>query len=109
MKFLPTIAAVCSLMAVSMAHAEMDEAAARALLKKNDCFKCHAMDKKKDGTPYKEVAAKYRGKPDAEDKLFKHLTTNPKVKIDDKEEEHKRIKAKDDEEIRSLIRWILSL
>ena len=89
-------------------HAEVDAEAAQALLKKNDCFKCHALDKKKDGTPYKEVAKKYKGKADAEEKLFKHVTTGPKVKIDDKEEEHKIIKGKDPE-IRNMIQWILSL
>ena len=94
---------------IALHAAEMDEESAKALLKKNDCFKCHAMDKKKDGTPYKEVAKKYKGKADAEAKLFKHLTTGPKVKIDDKEEEHKIIKSKNDDETRALIRWILSL
>ena len=89
--------------------AEMDGDAAYALLKKNDCFKCHAMDKKKSGKPYKEVAKEYRGKADAEEKLFKHLTTGPKVKIDGKEETHKIIKSESDDATRMLIRWILSL
>lgn len=90
--------------------AEMDEDTAKALLKKNDCFKCHAMDKKKDGTPYREVAKKYKGKADAEAKLFKHVTSAPKVKLEDgTEEEHKKIKTNGDDETRALIRWILSL
>lgn len=85
-----------------------DEAAAEALLKESKCLKCHSVDKKKDGPSYKEVAAKYKGKPDAEQKLFVHATTNPKVKIDGKEEQHESLKTKDDAEIRSVIRWILS-
>ena len=44
----------------------VDEAAAEALARKSGCFKCHAIDKKKDGPPYKEIAGKYKGKADAE-------------------------------------------
>ena len=62
-----------------------DDAAAEALLKKSKCLTCHAVDKKKDGPSFKETAARYKGKPDAEAKLVTHLTTNPKVKVDGKE------------------------
>ena len=85
-----------------------DDAAAQALLKKNDCLKCHAVDKKKDGPSFKETAGKYKGKPDAEQKLFTHLTTSPKIKVDGKEEEHKSVKAAKEEEIKNLVQWILS-
>jgi cytochrome c551/c552 len=70
--------------------------------------KCHAVDKKKDGPSYKETAAKYKGKADAEQKLYTHLTTNPKVKIDGKEEEHTSLKTKNEPEIRNVVQWILS-
>lgn len=86
----------------------LDADAAQALVKKSDCLKCHAIDKKKDGPSYKETAAKYKGKPDAEQKLFTHVTTNPKVKVDGKEEEHASLKTKDEAEIRNVIQWILS-
>ncbi|MCW5634051.1 MAG: c-type cytochrome [Rubrivivax sp.] len=85
----------------------VDANAAQALLKRNDCGKCHAVDKKKDGPPYKETAAKLKGKADAEAQLVKHLTSSPKVKIDGKEEEHKAIKGSD-AEVLNLVRWILS-
>lgn len=85
-----------------------DDAAAEALAKKSKCFNCHAIDKKKDAPPYKEIAAKYKGKPDAEQKLFTHLTTNPKVKVDGKEESHDSPKTKNDAEVRNLVSWILS-
>jgi cytochrome c len=88
--------------------ADVDADAAQALAKKSNCFKCHAVDKKKDGPAYKEVAAKYKGKADAEDKLFKHVTTGPKIKIDGQEETHEIVKSKDDAQIRNLVRWILS-
>jgi cytochrome c len=86
----------------------VDVAAAEALAKKSGCLKCHAIDRKKDGPAYKEVAAKYKGKPDAEEKLYTHLTTNPKVKVDGKEEQHESLKTKDDAAIKNVIHWILS-
>lgn len=85
-----------------------DADAAQALLKRSDCGKCHAVDKKKEGPAYKETAAKLKGKAGAEDEVYKHLTTAPKVKVDGKEEEHKMVKSKDEAEIRNLVRWILS-
>ena len=85
-----------------------DDAAAQSLLKKNDCLKCHAVDKKKDGPSFKETAAKYKGKADAEQKLFTHMTTSPKIKVDGKEEEHKSIKSAKEEEVKNLVQWILS-
>jgi cytochrome c len=86
----------------------VDVAAAEALAKKSNCTKCHSVDKKKDGPPYKETAAKYKGKPDAEAKLIKHVTTGPKIKIDGVEEEHQIVKTKDDAEILNLVRYVLS-
>ncbi len=85
-----------------------DDAAAEALARKSGCFKCHAIDKKKDGPPYKEIAAKYKGKGDAEQKLITHVTTSPKVKVDGNEEEHEQLKTKDAGEIRNVVQWILS-
>lgn len=91
----------------SMAAHAQDANAAKALLKKNDCFKCHALDKKKDGPSFKEVANKHKGEADAADKLFKHVTTSPMVEVDGEKEEHKKIKGTD-EQINNLISWILS-
>jgi cytochrome c len=96
------------MVAASATAAEVDVNAAEALSKKSGCNKCHALSAKKEGPPYKETAAKYKGKPDAEDKLYAHLTTNPKVKVDGKEERHDSPKTKDEAQIRNLIRWVLS-
>jgi len=85
-----------------------DAEAAQALVRKSDCLKCHAVDKKKDGPSFKETAGKYRGKADAEDKLFTHLTTHPKVKVDGKEEEHASLKTGNNDEVRNVIKWVLS-
>jgi len=87
-----------------------DTEAAKTLARQNDCFKCHAVEKKKEGPPYKEVAAKYRGKANAEERLLTHITSGEKAKFPDgHEEEHKIIKTKDAAQIKNLIEWILSL
>jgi cytochrome c len=107
----------CVLLAASSAFfintsiaADFDADAAKSLAKRNDCFKCHAVDKAKKGPSYKSIAAKYKGKPEAEAKLIKQITTAPKVKLDDgTEEEHKIIDTKDQKEMKNLVSWILSL
>ncbi len=90
-----------------VAQGQSDKAAEK-LARKSDCFKCHAISKKKDGPSYREIAAKYKGEADAEAKLYEHITTSPMVEVDGKEEEHTRIKSDDPEEIRNLVRWIMT-
>ena len=95
-------------MAFPGAAQTVDATAAEALAKKSGCLKCHAVDRKKDGPPFKETAAKYKGKPEGEDKLVAHLTTSPKIKVDGKEELHDSLKTKDEAAIKNVVRWILS-
>ncbi|MBZ0094384.1 MAG: c-type cytochrome [Sulfuricella sp.] len=88
----------------------IDADAAKALAKRNDCMKCHAVDKTKKGPSYKKVAAKYKGKADGQSKLITNFTTEPMVKLSDgKEEKHKLIDTKDINEQKNLADWILSL
>ena len=88
--------------------AEPDGDAAQALIKKNECGKCHSLDREKKAPSWKKIASKQKGKPDIEAKLVKHLTSSPKVKLEDgTEEEHKAIKG-DAAEVKNLIQWILS-
>lgn len=47
----------------------VSEAEAMQLAKKNNCFACHAIDKKIVGPAWKDVAAKYRGDTGAEARL----------------------------------------
>ncbi len=97
------------LVLTSAVAVEVDADAAKALAKRNDCFKCHAIDKTKKGPSYKKIAAKYKGKPEGEEKLIKNFTTGPKVKLEDgTEEEHKIIDTKDMKEMKNLANWILS-
>jgi cytochrome c len=92
----------------SSSYAAIDEEAAKALAKSNDCFKCHAVDKEKKGPSFKKIAAKYKGKPDGEDKTIAQMTTGPMVKIEGKEEKHAVLDTKDNKEIKNLAGWILS-
>src|SRR5215831_18467924 len=87
-----------------------DAGAAQALAQKSGCFKCHGVDKKKDGPALRDAAAKYKERADAEERLVYHVTSGEKVKFDDgHEEEHKKVKTSDPNEIKNLVNWILSL
>lgn len=90
----------------------VDADAAKALAKQNNCFKCHAVDKEKDGPAYKKVAEKFKGKANAEARLIEHITSGEKAKFPDgHEEEHKIVKTsppKDMEQVKNLVQWILS-
>lgn len=90
--------------------AQVDADEMRAVAKRNDCFKCHAIDKDKKGPSFKWVAAKYKTKPNALEKVITHITTGPMIQIDNGEnEEHKVIDTKDPDELRKFAQWILSL
>ena len=82
-------------MAVPLGAQGQDVAAAEALAKKSGCMKCHSVSAKSEGPSFKDTAAKYKGKPDAEKALTTFLTTNPKVKVDGKEEMHDAPKTND--------------
>ncbi|RZI44738.1 c-type cytochrome [Herbaspirillum sp. HC18] len=96
--------------AVSMpAFAAMSADQVEPFLKKEGCFKCHAIDKTKKGPSYKKIADKYKGKPEGEEKVIKNITTGPKVKLEDgTEEEHKVISTKDQGDLKAVAAWILS-
>jgi cytochrome c len=91
----------------------VDVDAAKALARQNNCLKCHAIDKEKDGPAYHAVAEKFKGKASAEARLIEHITSGEKAKFPDgHEEEHKIVKTsppKDMEQIKNLVQWILSL
>ena len=95
------------------AVADVDAEAAKALARQNNCFKCHSIEKEKDGPAWKKVAEKYKGKADAETRLIEHITSGEKAKFPDgHEEEHKIVQTsppKDMSQIKNLIDWILSL
>ena len=100
------------LLAMAPAANAVDVDAAKALAKQNNCLKCHAIDKDKDGPSYHSVAEKFKGNPDAEEKLIFHITSGEKAKFPDgHEEDHKIVKTsppKDMAQIKNLVQWILS-
>jgi cytochrome c len=101
--------ALASLM-LSLHAFAIDTDAAQGLAKHSGCNKCHAIEKKKDGPALRDVAAKYRGDANAEEKLIKHVTSGEMVKFEDgHKEEHKKVKTQDPDQTKNLIDWILSL
>jgi len=84
MKSVLVVMAAAGLLAAGAAQA----ASGMDVLKAKGCLNCHAMDKKKVGPAYKDVAAKYKGDSGAEDKLVAKLKDG---------KGHMKIKASDDE------------
>ena len=101
-----------ALVLASTSAMAMDAEAAKGLARQNNCLKCHGVDKDKDGPGYNKVAAKYKGKADAEERLIKHITSGEKAKFPDgHEEEHKIVKTtppNDKEQIKNLVQWVLA-
>ena len=89
-----SVAAAIFALSASLPAQAVDGAAAEALAKKSNCMKCHSVSAKKEGPAFKETAAKYKGKPDAEQKLITHLTTN--------------LKTKNEADVRNVVQWILT-
>jgi cytochrome c len=105
------VAGAAFVLFVPAAHA-VDAEAAKALARQNNCFKCHAVDKDKDGPAYKKVAEKFKGKANAEARLIEHITSGEKAKFPDgHEEEHKIVKTSppnDMAQIKNLVQWVLA-
>ena len=99
-----TIAAAGALVLAGQASADD----AKALAQKSGCMACHSVDAKVLGPAYKDVAAKYKGKPEMEAKLVDKVkkggsgvwgpipmpANSPQVK---------------DEDIKTIVHWVLSL
>lgn len=103
------VAAAASLLLCTSAFAEVDAVAAKKLARKDHCLRCHAVDRKKEGPSYQAIAYKYKGQPDALDKLVKHITIGDRVKLSDgHEEDHKTDRNTSEADLRNLIGWILA-
>jgi cytochrome c len=101
------IVSAAMMFSVSVAHA-LDADAASGLARQSNCFKCHSIEKKKEGPPFKELAARYKGKPDAVAKIVHHLTSGEKAKFPDGHEEEHKVLKKDPAELKNLAEWILA-
>jgi cytochrome c len=73
--------------------------AQEALAKSSGCLNCHAVDTKKMGPAFKEIAAKYKGKADAEATLVAKLSGG---------KDHPAVKASP-EEIKGMVKWVLAM
>jgi cytochrome c len=90
-----TIAMVTAVGLVGAGIAQAQDGA--ALAQKSGCMTCHAVDAKKMGPSFKDVAAKFKGKSDA-DVVAAIKASKP----------HASTKASDDD-LKALGKWILSL
>jgi len=86
-------AAAALVLAAGAANAQED------LAKKHGCLNCHAIDSKKVGPSYKDIAAKYKGKADAADKIVGELKAG---------KGHPAVKASEDD-IKTLVKWVLAM
>lgn len=87
-----------------------DADAAKAFAKQNNCFRCHGVDKDKDGPAWNKIAAKFKADPKGEEKLLHHLSSGETAKFPDGHEEaHMILKSDDPNQIKNLVDWILSL
>jgi cytochrome c len=91
------IALIASL-ALGLAAAGTTQAQ-EALAKSSGCLTCHSVDTKKVGPSYKDTAAKYKGKADAEATLIAKLTEG---------KAHPATKASP-ADIKSLVQWVLAM
>ena len=89
---------IAAVVAVGMAAAGT-ASAQEALAKSSGCMNCHDVATKKMGPAFKEVAAKYKGKADAEATLVTKLSTS---------KGHPEVKAKGDD-LKDIVKWVLSL
>ncbi len=72
--------------------------ASEALAKSSGCLNCHAIDGKKIAPSFKEIAAKYKGKSDAEATLVAKLSAA---------KDHPEVKAKPDD-VMTLVKFVLA-
>ena len=78
--------------------AASDARATEALAKSSGCLNCHAIDGKKIAPSFKEIAAKNKGKADAEAALVAKLSAA---------KDHPQVKAKPDE-LKTLVKFVLA-
>jgi cytochrome c len=88
---------IAAAVAVGMAAAGTANAQ-EALAKSSGCMNCHDIGTKKLGPAFKETAAKFKGKADAEATLVAKLSAG---------KDHPEVKAKGDD-LKSLVKWVLS-
>lgn len=69
------------------------------LAKSSGCLNCHAVDAKKVGPSFKDIAAKYKGQAGADAKLAAEITGA---------KGHPKVTAKPDD-VSALVKWVLAM
>jgi cytochrome c len=69
------------------------------LAKKEGCTNCHDVATKKVGPSFKDIAAKYKGKADAEATLAAKISGG---------KDHPQVKASP-EDVKALVKWVLAM
>lgn len=109
MKKLVKLAMVIAIIISFNVTAEVDADAAKALAKENGCFRCHGIDKDKDGPSFQKSATKFKAFPDGEAKLLNHLSSGEPAKFPDGTILPHAILKSDADASKNLVDWILSL
>ena len=86
-------------MAVLTAGGVARAADEEALAKSSGCLNCHAVDAKKMGPSFKETAAKFKGKADAQATLVANLKAG---------KGHPAVKTSD-ADTATLVKWVLAM
>ncbi len=73
--------------------------ASTELAKKSGCLNCHAVDTKKVGPAFKDIATSHKGKAGADTALVAKLMAG---------KEHPKVKASEDD-AKALVKWILAM
>jgi cytochrome c len=92
MKFRTALIAIGLFVPVAAAHAGAD-------LARKQCGACHAVDANRMGPSFRQIAARFKGKPNAEADLRARLRSG---------QGHPEVKASD-AELNSIIQWTLTL
>lgn len=100
MKLIATALIAAGVMVSAPAMANLD------LAKKSNCMSCHTVDKKLVGPSYKDVAAKYAGKADAQKMLAEKVKKGGKGNWG--EVPMPPNAAVKDADIETLVKWILA-
>jgi cytochrome c len=88
-----------AVVSIGLAAASGAASAQEALAKSGGCLTCHAVDTKKMGPSFKDIAAKYKGKADAASTLETKLASG---------KGHPAVKTSADD-TKSLVKWILAM
>lgn len=73
--------------------------ASTELAKKSGCLNCHAVDTKKVGPAFKDVAAAQKGKAGADAALVAKIMGG---------KDHPKVKASEDD-VKALVKWVLAM